>query len=109
MTFPENHAVYEIMSKNVVERDHKRRHNKALARCMLDKQDYTAHAHTHAHAAGHPHTQARARTHARSPKRMHTVKYVTVIALQWQKIIRERASMLGCTFIWNPGVNFLYK
>ena len=42
VTFSENRAVYEIMSKKCgMARDHNWQHNMANARCMLDKQGYT--------------------------------------------------------------------
>ena len=55
--FPENRAVYEILSKNIVESvGAQRRHNIAYMSCILDKQGYM---HAHDHAPVHTH----ARTH----------------------------------------------
>ena len=64
---------------------HKRLHNTAHMRCMLDKQGYM-----HAHAPGH----ARARTHTHTQG-----KKMSFIALPRLKWLRERASLLRYTYI----------
>ena len=55
------------------QRGHKRRHNMAHNKCMLDKQGYM---HAHAHAPGHTH------------------KYVILIAFPQQQLFRDHASLL---------------
>jgi hypothetical protein len=60
--FSENRAVYEIMSKYVVELE--RPQMTMAARCMLlDEQGYTHVKHTH--AFGHSHARTRAEAHIR--------------------------------------------
>jgi hypothetical protein len=79
--FSENRAVYEIMSKNVVEPERPQMTIiVAHMRCVLEKQGYA---------------RASARTHART----HTEKYVIIIAFQRQQWFLERASILRYTYI----------
>jgi hypothetical protein len=62
------------------QRGHKRRHNMAHARSMLEK-----HSHAHAHASGHPHPQAQKGERARARAHTHTDKYIILIAFPWQQ------------------------
>ena len=96
--FSENRAVYEIMSKNVVETEgHKWRHNMAHTCCMLDKQRYTrARAFTHPRARAHPH----ARMHARARAHTHThTEICNIYCFSTATIIHERASILRYAYV----------
>ena len=80
--FSENRAVYEIMSKNVVEPERPQMTIIVVhMRCILEKQGYaraSARTHTHTHT--------------------YTEKYVILIAFQRQQWFLERASLLHYTY-----------
>ena len=88
--FSENHAVYEITQKNVVEAREAKNDNtiwRMRVACWISKatRPYT---HAHAHPPGHP---------PRANK--HTEKYVIIISFLRQKLFLERLSMLRYTYI----------
>ena len=77
----ENLAVYEIMSKNVVEPEGPQQ-SRAHTSGMLDKQGYTR---VRACTRPRSRTPTRVRTHGRAHTQTHTHKYVILIAFlrQW--------------------------
>jgi hypothetical protein len=63
ITFSQNHAVYEILSKHMGEPE-ATDDNTVDAHCMLDKYGYTcARSHAHVRLPTHMHAQVRTRAH----------------------------------------------
>ena len=89
------------------QRGHKRRHNMAHTRCMLDKRDNT-HSYAHAHALMHPHKHAR--THA-STQRDKCVIITALLRHKWLAnvpqyyVIRTWPVWLLLTFANEPKKN----
>jgi hypothetical protein len=78
--FSENHAVYEIMSKNIVDREGPQ--IVTIWRMRLEywiSKGTSTHAQAAAHASRHPHARSQKHTHA------HTNKYIILIAFTQQK------------------------
>ena len=73
------------MSKMCSQRDHKRRHNMARIRCMLD--NLRLNARTRMHTPTHPGTHTLTHTHTHTHRR----KYVTIIAFPLQQWLPEHA------------------
>ena len=75
--FSENRAIYETMSKNVVEPERPQMAIQWRVACWISKT-----------------TRAQRHASARAPKHTHTQKYVTLIAFSLQQWFPERASAL---------------
>ena len=98
--FPENRAVYDVMSKYVVELERSQMTISRRVACWISKNSRAqAHARattptasTHAQVRTKPRARDRARTHT------HTKKYVILISFTRTKCFRERSSMLRYTY-----------
>jgi 4-hydroxyphenylpyruvate dioxygenase-like putative hemolysin len=84
--FSQNRVFYEIMSKNMVERERSHmttQYGACAFACWISKAR-RAFAHAHAHKPGHSHTGTHAHTHKHAPTGARTHKYTIIIAFaQW--------------------------
>ena len=101
ITFVENPAVYEIVSKKCWnQRDDKWRHNMAHKSCMLDKQGYM-----HARSGTRPSARVHAGTRARARAQTHTHKCVkrcfsTAAMITWSPLnVTLYVHCLSCLLI----------
>ena len=92
--FPENRAVYEIMSKNMVEPERPQMTIWRRAACRIST---ATRAETYARARAHTHTYTHTHTHTHTRAQ----KYVTLIAFPQQQWFGERTSLLRYTYIFS--------
>jgi hypothetical protein len=99
--FPQNRAVYEIISKNMVEAEGAQMAIEYThARCLLDKQGYMhARACTGLRVRISKHTQTQKHTHTQARAIKNRKRYIIFIAFPQQQWFRERASILRYTYI----------
>ena len=84
-TFSENRAVYETVSKNMVEPNRQQMTTRRMrVACWISK---AIHANVKARARTHTHT------HALTLARARTQKYIIFIAFPQQQLLRERVSV----------------
>jgi hypothetical protein len=103
--FPENRAIYEIISKNLVEPERPQMAIQQRVACWISKATRaqahasarsSARAHTHTHT----HTPTRKHKNALAVARAHTLKYVIFIAFLQQQWFRESALILRYIYIY---------
>jgi hypothetical protein len=96
ITFSENHTVYEIMSKNVVETEGPQMTSQYGAYAFRAGVA-RLYARMRMHTPTRLGTHTRARTHARTRKNTHTDQYVMLIVFPQQQQFRKHASVFSST------------
>ena len=96
LTFSENRAFCEIMSKNMVQSDRPQIKTQRRA-CASHAGQVRSHA--CAHIRTRPHVRAPTHTRTRYMHARTTHKYVLLITFPWQPFFPERASIMRYTHI----------